>query len=91
MLAQTERLREENSKLRLREMRFTRNPLLRRRICDPKNAAASTPILLMALQNEVSASFDLVPYVPTCTIRNQDTSASPSKTRKAIRGAFFVR
>jgi hypothetical protein len=55
MLDTCQQLSEENEKLRLRELEFKHEPLLRRRACGPHDAN-TTPVLILALQNELTAA-----------------------------------
>jgi len=55
LLQQMEQLQDENSKLRLRELEFARDPLIRRRVCSSGQPTV-TAALLLALQNELQAA-----------------------------------
>ena len=55
LVQQMEQLEDENSKLRLRELEFARDPLIRRRVCSSGQPTV-TAALLLALQNELQAA-----------------------------------
>jgi hypothetical protein len=61
MLDKMNMLQAENDKLRLREVEFQRDPLLRRRVCAPTDATV-TPVVLLALQNELTSAYAVMDH-----------------------------
>jgi hypothetical protein len=59
MLDKMTQLQADNDKLRLRELEFARDPLIRRRVCSPNNSTV-TAALLLALQNELAAAYTVM-------------------------------
>ena len=61
MFDSSKQLSEENQKLRLRELQFEHEPLLRRRAFGPADSY-TTPVLILALQNELTAASHVIAH-----------------------------
>jgi len=71
MLDQMHVMEGENDKLRLRELGFQRDPLVRRRVCSQRNNMTVTPVVLLALQNELASAYAgmrIFTLSHTCTV-----------------------
>uniref|UniRef100_A0A7S4KZE8 Uncharacterized protein n=1 Tax=Guillardia theta TaxID=55529 RepID=A0A7S4KZE8_GUITH len=60
LLDKTTKINQENEKLRLRELRFQSEPLLRWRVCSDEKSREVLPSILLVLQNELAAYKSIV-------------------------------